>query len=100
MSKVENLKDQRPLVFDMKPYKIEKPDLLYDACNTQLTENKIANQDSYWVGWGLVCKPCYRESFEKAIGEGKEELIREIKKDEDLRKSYLFRPMEIHFEDE
>ncbi len=84
----------------MKPYKVEKPELLCDACNKQLAENKVANQDSYWVSWGLVCRPCYKEYFEKAVGEGKEELIREIKKGEDLRKSYLFRPMEIHFEDE
>lgn len=84
----------------MKPYKIEKPELLCDACNEQLTKSKIANQDSYWVSWGLVCKPCYKEYFEKAIGEGKEELIREIKKGEDLSKSYLFRPMEFYFEDE
>lgn len=83
----------------MEPYKIEKPELLCDACNTQLTEKKKANQDSYWVSWGLVCKPCYKEYFSKAVGEGKEKLIREIRKGEDLRKSYLFRPMEIYFED-
>lgn len=83
----------------MKPYKIEKPELLCDACNTQLTENKKANQDSYWVSWGLVCRPCYKEYFEKAVGEGKEKLIREIKGGENLSKSYLFRPMEVYFED-
>lgn len=87
-------------MFKVEPYKIEKPELLCDACNTQLTENKKANQNSYWVSWGLVCKPCYKEYFEKAVGEGKEKLIREIKEGEDLKKSYLFRPMEIYFEDE
>jgi len=65
-----------------------------------LTENKTANQYSYWASRGLVRRPYYKEYFEKAVREGKEKLIREIKKGEDLRKSYLFRPMEIHFEDE
>lgn len=69
---------------------IPKDCCLCDVCNQQLTdENFIALEDCMWyVGW-LYCIPC-----DLKYEAGKEmELIREIKKGDDLSNTDLAKPI-------
>ena len=71
---------------------IPKDCCVCDVCNMQLTDgNFIALDDCTWYNSWLYCKDC-DEKYEA----GKEqELVKDIKKDDDLSKTELAKPMEF-----
>lgn len=75
---------------------IEKDCVVCDSCNTQLSdENFIASDDSVWYAGDLICEDCDKK-YE--YGKSGYEVIRVIKKGDDLSKTDLAKPIIMEFD--
>ena len=86
---------QSMLSFIMEQTIIPKDCVVCDSCNTQLSDgNFIASADSVWYTGDLICEDCDRKyEYGKSY-----QVVRVIKKGDDLSKTDLAKPIIMEFD--